>query len=57
MASLYLEWTTEHRYSFNEIIPGLQDQIELIRSIDSKPKEDRTVFEKPFNSQSKCNEI
>ena len=46
VASLYLEWTTEHRYSFNEIIPGLQDQIELIRSIDSKPKEDRTVFEK-----------
>ena len=46
VSSLYLDWTTEHRYSFNEIIPGLQDQIELIRSIDSKPIEDRNVFEK-----------
>ena len=46
VSSLYLDWTTEHRFSFNQILPGLQDQIELIRSIDSKPKEDRTVFEK-----------
>ena len=46
VSSLYLEWTTEHRYSFNQILPGLRDQIELIRSIDSKPIEDRTVFEK-----------
>ena len=37
VSSLYLDWSVDHRYSFNEIIPGLQDQIELVRSIDDKP--------------------
>ena len=46
VSSLYLDWSVDHRYSFNEIIPGLQDQIELVRSIDDKPFDQRTVFEK-----------
>ena len=46
VSSLFLDWSEKHRYSFNEIIPGLSNQVDLIRMIDSKKNTDRTVFEK-----------
>ena len=52
VSSLYLDWSVEHRYSFNEIIPGLQDQIDLIRMIDDKSSDQRTVFETQLLSLS-----
>ena len=44
--SLLLEWSPEHKYSFNEIAPGLNGQSAMLVGIDEKPNEDRTVFEK-----------
>ena len=45
-ASLSLEWSSEHKYSFNEIAPALNEQSAILVSIDEKPNEERTVFEK-----------
>ena len=45
-ASLSLEWTNEHKYSFIEVFPGLMAQVELISVIHKKPDESRTIFEK-----------
>ena len=53
VSSLFLDWSKEHKYSFNEIIPGLSNQVELIRMIDSKPNTDRTSFEKQLLELSK----
>ena len=46
VSSIYLDWSTEHKYSFNEILPGLSDQVKLINMINQKPDANRTVFEK-----------
>ncbi len=46
ITSLLLEWSTEHKYSFNEIAPGLTGQSAMLAGIDQKPNENRTVFEK-----------
>ena len=48
IASLLMEWTTEHKYSFNDIAPMLTGQSAMLTSIDQKPSKDRTVFEKSF---------
>jgi len=47
-ASLRLEWTNEHKYSFNEVILGLKEQLELVSEFYNKPDESRTIFEKQF---------
>ena len=47
-ASLKLEWTNDHKYSFNEVILGLKDQLELVSEFHNKPDESRTIFEKQF---------
>ena len=46
VSSIYLDWSTEHKYSFNEILPGLSNQAVLINMINQKPNANRTVFEK-----------
>ena len=46
VSSLFLDWTNEHKYSYNEIIPGLKNQIDLITAIDEKDDSDRSPFEK-----------
>ena len=46
VSSLFLEWSTQHKYSFNEIINGIKNQVELIKTIDQKESQDRTPFEK-----------
>ena len=46
VSSIYLDWSTEHKYSFNEILPGLSNQAVLINMINQKPDANRTVFEK-----------
>ena len=38
--------TNEHKYSYDEIIPGLKNQIDLITAIDEKDDSDRSPFEK-----------
>ena len=44
--ALELEWTNNfHRYSSNEIFPGVEKQLTLIRNIFEKKEEDRDVFE------------
>ena len=41
-----MEWTNNfHRYSYNEIFPGDEKQLTLIRNIFEKKEEDRDVFE------------
>ena len=47
-ASLKLEWTNDHKYSFSEVFPGLMEQLELIKEIHNKPDESRTIFEQQF---------
>ena len=43
---LELEWTNNfHKYSYNEIFPGVQNQLHLIQSVFEKKEEDRDVFE------------
>ena len=46
VSSIYLDWSTEHKYSFNEILPGLSNQAVLINMINQKPDANRSVFEK-----------
>ena len=46
VASIHLDWSTEHKYSFNEILPGLSNQAVLINMINQKPDANRSVFEK-----------
>ena len=46
VSSLFLDWTNEHKYSYNEIIPGLKNQIDLITAIDEKDDSDKSPFEK-----------
>jgi ABC-type transport system involved in cytochrome c biogenesis permease subunit len=44
--ALGLEWTNNfHKYSYNEISPGLQNQMPLISNIIDKKEEDRDLFE------------
>ena len=43
---MFLDWTNEHKYSYNEIIPGLKNQIDLITAIDEKDDLDKSPFEK-----------
>ena len=45
VSSIFLDWSTEHKYSFNEVLPGLKKQTSLLKSIDDKPAKTRTVFE------------
>ena len=46
VSSLFLDWTTDHKYSYNEIIHGLKNQLDLINAIDQKDNSDRSAFEK-----------
>ncbi len=47
--ALELEWTNNfHKYSYNEIYPGLENQLTLIRSIFEKKENDRDAFESQF---------
>ena len=45
-SSLFLDWTSEHKYSFNQITPGLSEQSSMLEMIDQKDASDRTVYEK-----------
>ena len=45
-SSLFLDWTNEHKYSFNQITPGLSEQSSMLEMIDQKDASDRSVFEK-----------
>ena len=45
-SSLFLDWTNEHKYSFNQSTPGLSEQSSMLEMIDQKDASDRTVFEK-----------
>ncbi|MEL1232779.1 MAG: cytochrome c biogenesis protein CcsA [Candidatus Neomarinimicrobiota bacterium] len=45
-SSLFLDWTNEHKYSFNQITPGLSEQSSMLEMIDQKNASDRTVYEK-----------
>ena len=45
-SSLFLDWTNEHKYSFNQITPGLSEQSSMLEKIDQKNASDRTVYEK-----------
>jgi hypothetical protein len=46
VSSIFLDWSTDHKYSFNEVLPGLKKQTSLLKLIDDKPANTRTVFEK-----------
>ena len=47
--ALELEWTNNfHKYSYNEIYPGVENQLTLIRSIFEKKDKDRDTFESQF---------
>ena len=47
--ALELEWTNNfHKYSYNEIYPGVENQLTLIRSIFEKKENDRDAFESQF---------
>ena len=47
--ALELEWTNNfHKYSYNEIFPGVENQLTLIRSIFEKKENDRDAFENQF---------
>ena len=47
--ALELEWTNNfHKYSYNEIFPGVENQLTLIRSIFEKKEKDRDAFESQF---------
>ena len=45
-SSLFLDWTNEHKYSFNQVTPGLSEQSSMLEMIDQKDASDRTVYEK-----------
>ena len=45
-SSLFLDWTNEHKYSYNQITPGLSEQSSMLEMIDQKDASDRTVYEK-----------
>ena len=45
-SSLFLDWTNEHKYSFNQITSGLSEQSSMLEMIDQKDASDRTVYEK-----------
>ena len=43
---LELKWTNNfHKYSFNEVFPGLQNQLPLIQNVFDKKEDDRDAFE------------
>lgn len=46
VSSIFLDWSTDHKYSFNQVLPGLRKQTSLLKLIDDKPANIRTVFEK-----------
>ena len=47
--ALELEWTNNfHKYSYNEIYPGVENQLALIRNIFEKKEKDRDTFESQF---------
>jgi len=52
-SSLFLDWTSDHKYSFNEIVPGLSEQSSLLEVIDQKDNSSRTIFEKQLYELSK----
>ena len=52
-SSLFLDWTSDHKYSFNEIVPGLSEQSSLLEVIDQKDNNARTIFEKQLYELSK----
>ena len=52
-SSLFLDWTNEHKYSFNDIVPGLREQSSLLELIDQKENGSRTIFEKQLYELSK----
>ena len=45
VSSLFLDWTNEHKYSYNEVSPGLQSQLPLIQSVFDKKEDERDAFE------------
>jgi|TARA_B110000438_G_scaffold33072_1_gene32707 ABC-type transport system involved in cytochrome c biogenesis permease subunit len=45
VSSILLNWSNEHKYSFDEILPGLQSQSALINAVNQKPNAVRTTFE------------
>ena len=43
---LELKWTNNfHKYSFNEVFPGLQNQLPLIQNVFDKKEDERDAFE------------
>ena len=46
VSSLFLDWYTDHKYSYNEIIDGLSSQVDLINTIEQKDNSIRTPFDK-----------
>ena len=44
--SLGLEWSTEHKYTFEELSTAVQSNLELLNEIHSKPEETLTLVEK-----------
>ena len=53
VSSLLLDWTTSHKYSFNDIVSGLSQQSSLLELIDQKDNGDRTIFEKQLYELSR----
>lgn len=45
VSSILLDWSSDHKYSFDEILPGLQSQSALINAINQKPDALKTTFE------------
>ena len=52
-SSLFLDWTNEHKYSFNQITPGLSEQSSMLEMIDQKDASARTVYEKQLYELSR----
>ena len=52
-SSLFLDWTNEHKYSFNDIVPGMREQSSLLELINQKENSSRTIFERQLYELSK----
>ena len=46
VSSIFLEWISDHKYSFNQVLKGLRNQTSLLSMIENKPNNSRTAFEK-----------
>ena len=46
VSSLMLDWTTDHKYSFNEIAPGLSNQSEFLNQIATLQQSELSTYEK-----------